>query len=75
MINNTMSKEKKIDGRKMRWFDCDWNNTSIIPNGCEKCRVCKYLSFLDWATSVASSDSTIDRDLEIEQYLKEKEQK
>ncbi len=42
----------KVDGRKIRWIDCDWNNDGNIPNGCEKCLVCKYRNFLDWAQSV-----------------------
>jgi hypothetical protein len=67
--------EMKIDGRKMRWFDCDWNNKTGIPNGCEKCKVCKYLNFLDWANSVAPSGSTIEYNDGIEKYLKTKSRK
>lgn len=62
----------KTDGRKMRWFDCDWNNNTGVPNGCTMCKVCKYLNFIEWAESVAPPESTIERDAEIEKYLAEK---
>lgn len=59
------------DGRKLRWFDCDWNNNTNIPNGCGVCRVCKYLSYKDWAESVSFAGSSMEYNQEIENYLKE----
>jgi hypothetical protein len=61
----------KIDGRKMRWFDCDWNG-KLGCNECGVCRVCKYKNFREWAESVAPSGSIIGRNKEIEDYLKAK---
>lgn len=37
--------------------------------GCAKCRVCKYLDFIEWAEGCKSSDSTITRDRFIEDFL------
>lgn len=59
---------KKIDGRKARWFDCDWNNQSGMPNGCADCEVCKYFYFLDFAESVCSSSGTIERNIKLDYY-------
>ena len=54
-------------------FDCDWKSfiyvEDTLPNGCEKCHVCKYLDFLDYASSVAPSGSVIERDSFIDKYL------
>lgn len=60
----------KTDGRKLRWLDCDWNNFSIVPNGCSKCRVCKYLDFLDWASSVGVGQ--IEYNKELDDYLEKR---
>lgn len=40
--------------------------------GCEECDVCRYLNFLEWAESVAPAGSTIERNEEIERYLRER---
>ena len=50
------------------------SNFDCLGEGCGECEVCKYLSFLDWASEVAPSGSTIERNPKIEKYLKEKEQ-
>lgn len=62
----------KIDGRKIRWVDCDWNNDSVFPMGCTVCRVCKYLNFLDYAQSCAPRGSLIERDYKLDRYLRDK---
>lgn len=64
-----MNTKTKIDGRKQRWFDCSWRIDNV---GCGVCKVCKYLDFIDWAESVATPGSTIERNLEIEKYLNDK---
>lgn len=62
---------KKLDGRKARWFDCDWNNDTIVQNACEQCEVCKYSNFLDYANSVGKPEgSTIQYKPELDEYLK-----
>lgn len=61
----------KLDGRKARWFDCDWNNNTIYQNACEKCKVCKYLSFLEFAHSVGKPEGTIiEYNRDLDEYLK-----
>ena len=55
---------KDIDYSKE--YDC-------FDYGCGECKVCQYLSFLDWAESCAIAGSTIQRDAEMEKYLKDKE--
>lgn len=69
-INNNIQKPKILDGRKLRWFDCDYNN---ITGGtaCTKCKVCQYLDWRDWAESVGKPEnSELKYDNPIEQYLK-----
>lgn len=63
-------KLNKIDGRKARWFDCDWNSEDGIPYGCTVCKCCKYNDFLDWATSVCGEHGTIQYDRKIDEYDK-----
>lgn len=46
-------------------YDC-------IEEGCGECKVCKYLDFLDFASSVATEGSIIQRDIELDKYIKEK---
>jgi hypothetical protein len=55
-------------------FDCDWNNRLnfkgyYTPNGCGRCKVCKYLDFLDFASNTAPAGSTIQYDNFIDRYL------
>lgn len=60
----------KIDGRKARWFDCNWNNEGV-DNACEKCKVCRYLDFLDYADSVGKPFGTvIEYNRKLDDYLK-----
>lgn len=60
-----------LDGRKARWFDCDWNNNTNVPNGCGQCSICKYNDFLDFAYSVGKPNGTsIDYDDKKDEYLK-----
>lgn len=60
----------KIDGRKARWFDCDWNNDTGVQNACTQCKVCKYLDFLDYAGSVGLPEgSQIEYDKQLDKYL------
>ena len=47
--------------------------TDCGEEGCGKCDVCKYLAFLEWASSVATEDMTIQRDADMEAYLLTKE--
>ncbi len=74
MIKNNHDKPtegKEIDGRKARWFDCNWNNDSHSDNACERCRVCRYLNFLDFVSTVGKPDgSTVEYDRKIDEYLK-----
>lgn len=62
-------RSKKLDGRKARWFDCDWNNDTNLPNGCGVCKVCKYLDFLDYAHSVCPPEGLIAYNREIDKYV------
>lgn len=60
----------KLDGRRARWFDCDWNNDSGILKACEQCRICKYLDFIDYAENVGKPEgSVIHRNALYENYL------
>ncbi len=60
----------KLDGRKARWFDCNWNNIND-DNACEKCQVCLYLNWLDWVGSVGKPEgSHVEYNKKIEEYLK-----
>jgi len=60
-----------IDGRKARWFDCNRNNESSVPMACEKCIVCRYLNFLDFAESVGKPEcSVIDYNRRLGNYLR-----
>lgn len=60
----------KTDGRKYRWFDCNWNNPKN-DNCCTICRICKYMSFLDYAGSVGlPSGSVIDYKKDLDKYIK-----
>lgn len=62
-------KTRRVDGRLFRWFDCDWNNDDA-SNSCERCRVCKYLNFLDFAHSVGKPyNSVITYDSKIDGYF------
>lgn len=70
-MTNKQKEREKIDGRKARWFDCDWNNDTIFQNACEQCAVCKYSNFLDFAHSVGKPEgSTIQYNRQIDEYLK-----
>lgn len=61
---------KSIDGRRARWFDCDWNNDSGIQNACEMCRICDYMNFIDYAESVGKPEgSVIGYVAKLEEYL------
>lgn len=60
---------KNLDGRKLRWLDCNWNNADC-SNHCGDCRVCTYLDYLEEAESVAPKGSLIERGSEVEVYLK-----
>lgn len=46
-------------------FDC-------VDEGCGDCEICKYLEFLDWASSVAPLGSTIQRNEKLDNYLLKK---
>ena len=59
-----------LDGRKLRWIDCRWNNTGFYHFPCRVCRVCKYLEFLEEAKSVAPAGSHVERNQELDAYLK-----
>ena len=60
----------KVDGRKARWFDCDWNNEGE-QNACGKCKICRYLDFLDFAESVGKPPgSVIDYNRKLDGYIK-----
>ena len=70
LVTNILKKKTKLDGRKARWFDCNWNNTDG-DNACEKCQVCQYLNWLDWVGSVGKPEgSVIEYDKKIDEYLK-----
>jgi len=48
-------------------FDC-------FDEGCTECEVCKYFDFTDWAKAVGKPEgSTIERNIRIETYLRDKE--
>lgn len=59
---------KQTDIESIIEWDC-------FGDGCEECEVCKYLSFREYAESVAPSGSTIERNIKIENYLKKQKQK
>lgn len=59
----------KIDGRKARWYDCDWNNKSNTPKGCGVCKVCNYLDWMDRAKSIGGVEKHIEYSKNIEAYL------
>lgn len=66
-----MTQDLKIDGRKARWFDCDWNNDSGVCNACEQCVCCKYRNFLEFAESVGKPENShIEYRRDIEEYEK-----
>lgn len=46
-------------------YDCE-------QEGCGECKVCKYLEHLEFASSVAPQGSTIERDVELDKYIKKK---
>ena len=41
-------------------------------DGCGVCEVCIYLAFIEWASSVDCEGATIERNPEMEKYLKDK---
>jgi hypothetical protein len=70
MYNKSRKDKKYVDGRKARWFDCDWNNDSGVQNACEQCQICKYLNFLDYAQSVGKPEgSVIEYNRKLDDYL------
>jgi hypothetical protein len=65
-----MADKIKIDGRKMRWFDCDWSSDDNIPTGCGVCKICRYHDFLDFAHSVGKpEESAIDYNRKLDKYI------
>lgn len=50
---------------KGKHFDCR-------GDGCSKCRVCRYLSFIEWTQTCGKPDGTsiyVERNAKIEEYL------
>lgn len=64
----TRKEAKKILG-KYGSLEVTWYKFDCGQDGCGECKLCEYLSFLDYANSVAPSGSTIQYDEFIDNYL------
>jgi len=61
----------KLDGRDMRWFDCNWNvGNKQFSVCCEKCRVCKHYEWEEYIEQVAPRGSEVEWDKEVLEYIK-----
>jgi hypothetical protein len=68
-IKKNRAEAKALFG-KYGSLEVTWTRFDCEMGGCGECKVCKYLNFHEWASSVAPSGSTIERNVFLDKYLK-----